>query len=362
MRYSSNGNNLKAVLGVGIFLGVIIVLGTVLSFGTSIKNTEVAVIVNNVTGTVSTYSNGGIIFHLPLGLTSVYKIDKSQRVIQMIHGGKEGRNQICVKTNDGSNINMDVSLCFQIMASRANEVYRDLDDEENIEDILISLVRSEIRNNFGRLSTMEIAEASHRAPKLKMVEESLRTICEPLGLEIISILAMNFTFVSEYDQIVRERKEADQILANQGDFSLAAEQEKKRLEAEAKRDKETAISQIQGELAKQLVVAKGEAARVFTKAEQQAYEEARSGEIALQAAEQEAIALKIEGQTRADAANQLIAAYDKGGEALFREALTKFYSGVVISAKAYATSDRVDRLQYGTQSVLPPKPPLAPAK
>jgi regulator of protease activity HflC (stomatin/prohibitin superfamily) len=253
---------------------------------------------------------------------------------------------------------MDISVSFQIRASQAAEVYRDLDDEKNIEDILISFTRSEVRDHLGRLSTLEIAEASHRVPKLRAAEEALKARCDPLGIEIVSILAQNFTFAPEYDQIVRERKEADQILANQDDYSREAEQERNRVLAEATRDKETAISQIKGELAKQLVVAKGEATRALTAAEQEAYQELRAGEIATQTAEQESIALKIEGAKKAEAATKMMTAYDKGGEGLLREAFSQFCSGVAINAKAYASSDRIDRLQYGQQAVQPVAQPV----
>ena len=348
--YGNQGNSFaKGVVIAAVCVGVVIVLVFLFTAGTSVKTTEVGIIVNNITGTKSTYSEGGTIFHLPWGLTSVYRVDKSQRVIMMATGQPDPRNEIRVKTNDGSNVSIDVSLSFQIMSSRAADVYRDLDDEANIEDILISLTRSEVRDHFGRLSTLEISEATARVPKLKLIEDSLKAKCDPLGVEIVAILAQNFHFAAEYDTIIRERKESDQILANQSDYAAAAEQERQRIIAEATRDKQTAVEQVKGELSKLLVTAKGEAIRTLTKAEQEAYQEERQGEIALQIAQQDAIAIKVEVAKKAEAAGQMIAAYDQGGDGLLREALSKLYSGVTVTAKAYASSDRVDRLQYGVQ-------------
>jgi len=348
----------------GMFVvGVIVAIVCLFTLGTSVQTTEVGIVVNNVTGTKSTYGNGGMVFHLPWGLSSVYKIDKSQRIIQLVHGSDvPDRNEVRVKTNDGSNISIDISISFQVKTAMAAEVYRDLDDEKNIEDILISLVRSEVRDHFGRLSTLEIAEANLRTPKLKTIEEGLRAKMEPLGLEICAVTAQNFTFNAEYDKTIKERKEADQILANQGDYQAAADQERNRMEAEAKRDKETAIEQMKGDLAKKLVEAKGEATRTLTKANQEAYQEQRQGEIALQTAQQEALALKIEGTKKAEAAQQMIAAYDAGGDGLMREALAKLYAGVTITARPYSPSDRVDRMQYGVQPATMAPAPKAPAK
>jgi regulator of protease activity HflC (stomatin/prohibitin superfamily) len=353
----------KVILLGAVVVGIIVGVVCLFTLGTSVQTTEVGIVVNNITGSKSTYGNGGMVFHLPWGLSSVYKIDKSQRIIQMAHGSNiPDRTEVRVKTNDGSNISIDVSISFQVKTSMAAEVYRDLDDEKNIEDILTSLVRSEVRDHFGRLSTLEISEASLRTPKLKNIEEGLRAKMEPLGLEICAVTAQNFTFNAEYDKTIKERKEADQILANQADYQAAADQERNRMEAEAKRDKETAIEQMKGDLAKKLVEATGEATRTMTKATQEAYQEQRQGEIALQTAQQEALAIKVESARKAEAAQQMIAAYDAGGDGLMREALTKLYNGVTITARPYSPSDRVDRMQYGVQPSAIVKPMMGPVK
>jgi hypothetical protein len=58
------------------------------SCATMVKNTDVAIIVNNITGGKSILENGGMVIHLPFGLSSVYSIDKSQRVLYLTHAHK----------------------------------------------------------------------------------------------------------------------------------------------------------------------------------------------------------------------------------------------------------------------------------
>jgi regulator of protease activity HflC (stomatin/prohibitin superfamily) len=361
--YSSNDSfwsrygtrTISIVISVGLL--VIIALAGMGSCATLVNNTEVGIVVNNITGKVSLLENGGMVLHLPFGLSSVYKIDKSQRVLSLTraHRTKEHPqgDEVNIKTNDGSNVEMDVEVVFQIKVSEADRAYRELGREDNIEDILRALTRSEIRSQFGGLTTVEIAEASHRAPRLHATQERLKAQIEPLGIEVKSINAQNFRFDDEYDKIIRERKEADQILTNQKDYQDAATEEGKRMIAESNRDKQNALAQLQGELSKRLLTAEGEAKRVMTKAEQQAYQFDREGEIAVQTAEAEAAAVLAEGQRKAEAMEKLFIAYESGGEGLVKEALVKLYQNVTVKAKPYAPSDRIDQYQ-----VLPASAPL----
>lgn len=334
-----------AVIGLCVYLAV----AAMGSFGTLVQNTEVGIVVNNLSGGISRQESGGMVFHLPLGLSSVYKVDKSQRVLYLTqaHHSKDHPvgDVVNIKTNDGSNVELDVEVVYQLMAARAEQAFRELGDRENIEDILRALTRSEIRSQFGELSTLEIAEALPRSAKLRVTQHRLAEQLEPMGIEVVSINAQNFRFDPEYDSIIRDRKEADQILANQKDYQDAAVEEGKRKVAEATRDKLSALGQLQGDLGKKLLTAEGEAKRIVTKAEQQAYQAEREGEIALKTAEQEAAAVLAEGQRKAEAMEKLFAAYEKGGEGLVKEALVKLYEGVVLRARPYAPSERVEQIQ-----------------
>ena len=349
------------VAGIGLF--VFLALAAIGSCATTVINTQVAIIVNNITGTVSLMENGGMVLPLPLGLSSVYKIDKSQRVLALTqaHRSKDypGGDHVNIKTNDGSNVEVDLEVVYELLPAQAFNAYRELGDDENIEDILRALTRSEIRSQFGELSTIEIAEALPRSSKLKITEQRLAEELHPLGIKIVSINAKNFHFDLEYDKIIRDRKEADQILTNQKDYQEAAKEEGKRKIAESTRDRQNEIAQLEGELAKRTLTAEGEATRLMTKAEQQSYQLQREGEIAVKTAEQEAAAVLAEGQRRAEAMEKLFAAYEKGGEGLVKEAIVRLYDGVIIRARPYAQSDRVDQIQ--TQSMRAIQSQQAPA-
>jgi regulator of protease activity HflC (stomatin/prohibitin superfamily) len=366
------------IVGVGLF--VILVVYAIDSMGTPVENTQVAIVVNNVTGAKTIHNNGGLVMHLPFGLSSVYKIDKAQLVLALTQEHKTREHpdgdQVNIKTNDGSNVEMDIEVIYEINPANAEQAYRELGTEPNIETILRALTRSEIRSELGQLSTLDIAEAVPRNAKLDSTKNNLQALLGPLSIEIDSINAKNFRFDPEYDRIIKERKETDQILTNQKDYQAQALETGNRKVAEANRDKETSLAQLKGELSKKLLTAEGEAKRKITeaetqrtrierevnadamiaaaegdaqrtktKAQQTAIQLAREGEIALKTADQQSAATLAEGQRKAEAMEKLLEGYSHGGEGLVKEAIIKLYEGVKIHARPYAPSDRVDQLQ-----------------
>lgn len=364
---------------VGFGLALVLILIAVSTSATTVKNTDVGIVFNNITGNHTIYENGGMVMHLPFWLSTVYSIDKSQRNLHMTRAVKTEEHpsgeHVMIKTNDGSNVEADVEIVYQIDVRNAYIAYRELMDvpdtgriygssgqgtDQNMESILRAVTRSEIRNQLGNLSTLEISEPQYRNEKLHLVLQKLAEYFKPMGVEILSVNAQNFHFNEEYERIVRERKSADQILVNQKDFQSAKTETGNRLVAEATKTQKTQLAQLDGLLKKNLVTAHGEERRILAKATQEAYQLEVEGEIAVRTAEQEAVAIKTEGEQKAQALGILFDAYEKGGEGLVRESLIKLYEGVNLSAKPYSPSDRLDRIQAVPMPVesAPAQPPV----
>ncbi|HLX61737.1 MAG TPA: SPFH domain-containing protein [Planctomycetota bacterium] len=348
---------------VGIGLGVLLLLIAASTCAHSVKNTEIAIIVNNITGNITTYDNGGMVIHLPFGLSSVELIDKKPMSMRLARDVKtkehpEG-DQVKVKTNDGSNVEVDIEIIYQIDIKNAYIAYRELvenktvnagdeavshDSENNMESILRAVVRSEVRNQLGMLDTAEIVDPEGRNRKIDAIRDKLSDYFRSMGVEIVSVNAQNFHFNEQYEEIVRQRKSAEQIYINQKDFQKTAQKTRERKIAEANKDRSNAMTQLQGEVKKKILEADGMAKRTLTKAQQEAYEMDRQGDIELAKAEQEAAAIKAEGEQKAQAMEELFKAYEHGGEGLVREALVKLYDGVNLTAKPYAPSERIERM------------------
>ena len=154
----------------GIGFALLLLLMALGSMATTVDNTEVGIAVNNVTGTITTYKNGGMVTHLPFGITTVYRVDKSQRSMRLTRDTRTAEHpdgeQVRIKTSDGSNVEAEIEVVFQIDVENAYIAYRELmenaeassfngrrsnnqhDSDSNMESILRAVVRSEIRNQL----------------------------------------------------------------------------------------------------------------------------------------------------------------------------------------------------------------------
>src|SRR6185295_2140794 len=139
---------------------------------------------------------------------------------------------------------------------------------------------------LGELDTAEIVDPATRNAKVYDTQKFLAEYFKPMGLEIVSVNAQNFHFNDQYEKIVGERKSAEQILINQVDFQKREQKIRERKIAEANKSRSGELSVLQGELKKRVLTAEGEAKRIITKAQQEAYQLDREGEIALANAKQ----------------------------------------------------------------------------
>jgi regulator of protease activity HflC (stomatin/prohibitin superfamily) len=373
---------LSYVIGIGF--AVLLVLLALGSCATSVENTDVGIVVNNITGTITLYENGGMVLHLPFGLSSVYRVPKQQFSLRLARDVTTQEHpqgdQVKIKTNDGSNVEADVEVVYQIDVKDAFKAYRELventatssfngrnvdtvghDAANNLEAILRAVTRSEVRNQLGELTTLYISDPKYRTEKLHSIQKNLADYFASMGVEIVSVNAQNFHFNEEYEQIVRQRKSAEQIRINQNTYQDTKLKTRERMVAEANKERETSLAQLKGEMNRRMLTAQGEAKRILTKAQQESYQMDREGEIALASAQQEAAAIEAEGQQKAQAVGKLFEAYETGGEGLVREALTKLYDGVTVSARPYAPSDRIDQVRAVPMQILQDAPARPPA-
>src|SRR5438046_2214762 len=113
---------------VGIGLGVLLLILALGSCATTIENTDVGIVINNITGTRTEYINGGMVLHLPFGLSSVYKISKAPRHMRLARDVTTKEHPegefVRIKTKDGSNVDADIDVVYQIDVTNAYIAFR----------------------------------------------------------------------------------------------------------------------------------------------------------------------------------------------------------------------------------------------
>lgn len=355
----------KFAVPLGFFLILaVMVLSAAFSMSTKIEPGHIGVIVNNVTGKVQLQAQPGVVYHLPWGMTDVYPLESKLQVHNMSavsaprnrdSGGDRRRSRAApnptasrlkVKSIDGGDVYMDLTINYQLIAAKGAEVAQKVGVGDAFKSQLLkAYARSRVRDILGTLTIGEMSDASLRREKLNDVAKVLDSDLSNWGLDILTVAATNFSFNTEYEQLIKERKNADQDLTNQASAQLTAEQEQVTEVNTATREKNVQIRKVQGVLAKRVIEANGLAEKLKTQADGKAYAIRKKGDQSLEVARAEAEAIEAEGKNRAAGITKLSQAYQEGGLALVMEALAAKYEGRSISGRPYNLDSNVSRLQ-----------------
>lgn len=327
-------------------LGVLLVLALVFTSYDVVKPGEVAVIKNNITGQETVQQTEGIIMHLPWGMTDVYVLDKTQQSLRMV-----GPDSVIIKTREGANVDANVEVTFDILPARAAEIVRGIGmgrrgaDMSKVNDLVYSYVRARVRDTIGRLNLEELARPEERTIR---IEESRKRLNEELldyGIEIQTVSATDWDYDDKYEEMIRRRKEADQIYVNQ---AAAQETNRKKQEtsiAEQNRLKSNAIAEAQGDAQQEIIAKQAWAVEQKAAADGQAYKIRKDADAAFIRLQNDAAALETELTRRAQGVQALADAYAKGGLGLVKEALAAKLKGVRITGRPFSLDAAPQRVQ-----------------
>ena len=119
---------------IGTGLAILLILIAIGSSADTVDNTDVGIVVNNITGTQTEIINGGMVFHLPFGLSSVYRISKKPRHMRLakdaVSKDRPDSEQVRIKTSDGSNVEADIDVVYKVDVTNAYIAYRELEESE----------------------------------------------------------------------------------------------------------------------------------------------------------------------------------------------------------------------------------------
>lgn len=258
--------------------GVWVLVGfAMFTFG-SVKPDEVGVLVNNLWGTEQVYLNPGT--YLYNAITSdLITLDKSEQTIEFTRtegrGDRQGRDDIRVKTKDGSDVDVDVTVNYSIIPepepigqllalSGPDERWSPYGFSKRRWDGYKShwirdYVRTYCRYKLGELTTEEMYDSALRTQKALEAKAELNAHLNSRGLQINSVQIQAFNFYDAYQQKIRDKKLADQEVEEEKSKRNAAMQEQATRRVEAEKRIEVKIAEMKGDLSKALVRAKAEA-------------------------------------------------------------------------------------------------------
>jgi regulator of protease activity HflC (stomatin/prohibitin superfamily) len=329
-----------------------------------VSGTEVGIKVNNVTGDITVIAESGTNIYNGL-LNSFHLLDMTVQRLEMVsesgRGQRSGRDDLRIKTVDGSDVFLDLTINYQLRRDMVEKVVTTsgLEDAYKYKWVR-DYSRSVCRNVFGEMTTEEFYDASVRNVKAQKAMDELNLMLKPYGIEISSVIAEKFSFHKEYEERIRAKKLADQEVEEQISKANAARQNQIFREVEATKKKEVVIASYEGEMEKLIVEATANAERDIRQAEAYVIDTQLGADASFYQRDKNAQAIRVKAQAEGEALTAMAQAYAGiGGVNLVKRAYAEKIGSMKITGQPFTIESKTERLSYKDEAAVAKKNKLA---
>jgi regulator of protease activity HflC (stomatin/prohibitin superfamily) len=240
---SSQGRSARG----GVLLAVIgLVLGLLFSIvGQGIiivEPTQVAVVINTLSGNVEEPRRGGTHVIVPIiqRVAVMYPITQQEYTMSATNdeGARGGDDSVEARTSDGQTVNMDITVIYRVIPDQTNALYQDWN-----ENYIIGFVRPTTRSLVREVVSKYSAEQIYGEARTQLgddVKEAVSQRFSEENLELTDLLVRDISFSEEFTNAIEQKVVAEQNLER-------ARTDAQRAEAEAEGRANAAIASANGE-------------------------------------------------------------------------------------------------------------------
>ena len=315
----------------------------------SVEAGQVAVRINNLTGSSEVITQPGLILRLPFGIHTVYVLDVSPQTFHLRgpanKGPLEGR-ELEVRAADGSSFAFnDTTLLFRAIPSKADETLRDSGLGHAYYEWMLPYARSILRDEFGRESTISVSNPTSFAQAEDRAKKRLNQLLGEHGIEITSIVTPRPRFTKEDEDLIESRNQTENQLAVIDSELARAKTERDRKLAEVERDQNKVVQTKRAELEAALATAVTSQTQTHREVDTYKIEKLGVGQAARSAAQSSSEQLK--GQLDAQYASRRaeIDAFRNQPVERVMERLGERLKGVTIEIQPYRNDGSPQRVQ-----------------
>ncbi|MGE0547678.1 MAG: SPFH domain-containing protein [Kofleriaceae bacterium] len=316
---------------------------------TTIEAGEVAVRVNNVTGSMEVITQPGLVTRLPFGIHEVYILDVSPQTFHM----KGPKNvdpllvrELDVRASDGSNFAFnDITILFRAMPDKADETLRDSGLGHKYFEWMLPYARAILRDEFGRESTIGVSNPTTFGQAEERAKQRLNKLLGDHGVEVTSIVTPRPRFSKDYEDLIETRNQAENQLAVIDSELQRAKTERDRKLAEVERDQNKVIQTRRAELEAALATAVTAQTQIHREVDSYKIDKVAAGEAARSAAVGKAEQLKGELEAHYSAKKAQIDAFRNQPVERVMERLGERLEGVTINIQPYRQDGSPQRVQ-----------------
>lgn len=310
---------------------------------------HVAVRVNNLTGSVETITQPGLIVRLPFGIHTVYTIEAAPQTFHM-RGDKNldalNVGELTVRASDGSNfVFNDTTILFRVIPSQGARVIADAGEGHRYRMWMVPYARSILRDEFGKESTISVSNPTTFGQATERARTRINELLMKHGLEVTSIVTPRPRFSNEYEELIESRNQTENELAVIDSNLQRAETERSRRLAEVDRDQNKVMQEKRAAMEAEMATAVAAQTETHRAVDTTKIEKVAAGEASLSAARQRAVELKGQLDAQYQAKQAEIDAFRTQPVERVMERLGERLEGVTIDIQPWSNDTVPSRLQ-----------------
>ncbi len=257
---------------------------------------HVAVRVNNVTGSIETITQPGLVLRLPFGIHDVYTIEAAPQSFHM-RGDKNvdslNADELTVRASDGSNfVFNDTTILFRVIPPAAARVIADAGEGDRYRMWMLPYARSILRDEFGKESTISVSNPTTFGQATERARRRINELLTKHGLEVTSIVTPRPRFSPAYEELIESRNQTENELSVIDSNLQRAGTERSRRLAEVDRDQNKVMQEKRAALEGQLATSVASQTETHRAVDADKVEKVGGGQASLSAARQRAVELK----------------------------------------------------------------------
>jgi len=136
-----------------------------------------------------------------------------------------GQGPLQVTSSDGDRVILEAEVFFRIKDGAAHRVLQDSGPGERYLEVVRSLSQDAARVVFGRLNTEDFYDETSREQARRDAVEILQANLDKRGISLINLLVQQVEFDANYENLIKQKKIADQRVELERAKSRAAEEQ-----------------------------------------------------------------------------------------------------------------------------------------
>ena len=253
-------------IGIGVCLAIVGIFVARQFTWKNIVADQVAVLVNNLTGNIRSVTRAGAVLYYPF-IQDIYILDRPEQILKMTAANiskKDPRgNPVVVRSIDGGEVALDVTIQYRIIPEIANKVIlfsgKDLSFKTKW---ILDYGRTICRYCYGEMSINEFPNSSKRDEQSQKASTELNEMLNMYGIMITSVNVLDYRYYREYAEKIQERRLADKEIQEQQAMTAASKRNKEKVVIEETKKMEVEIARFTGQLDKSILEAEGNVARI----------------------------------------------------------------------------------------------------